>query len=85
MQAIFGVGLSTRKTARSDVQPLLDDPRPWHASIATARVMQAMLTLRVYALYERFRPEIPPGVRGWGAVGPLEPDVIADLARREAV
>lgn len=30
------------------------------------------LARRAYALYEAFRPEVPPGVRGWGAAGVLE-------------
>jgi hypothetical protein len=30
-------------------------------------------------LYERFRPEIPPGQRGWGARGELDLHVIRDL------
>ncbi len=35
-----------------------------------------------YALYERFRPEIPTGVRGWGAAGDLDLDKIVSLGRR---
>ena len=35
----------------------------------------ATLASEAYTLYERFRPEIPDGVRGWGAKGVL------DLAR----
>jgi len=42
-----------------------------------------VLADRAYALYERFRPEIPPGVRGWGAAGILDLNVVARLARRE--
>jgi len=38
-----------------------------------------------YSLYERFRPEIPPGVGGWGAAGRLDLDLIEELARREPV
>jgi hypothetical protein len=33
-----------------------------------------------YGLYERFRPEIPSGVRGWGAKGVLGLDLIRSLA-----
>jgi hypothetical protein len=29
------------------------------------------LAHRAFELYEAFRPEVPPGVRGWGAVGVL--------------
>lgn len=38
------------------------------------------LTLRAYHLYEEFRPEIPAGVRGWGAAGKLDLDRIEALA-----
>lgn len=30
------------------------------------------LATRAFALYEQFRPEIPEGVRGWGAKGELD-------------
>jgi hypothetical protein len=44
-----------------------------------ARSMPAdELAHRAWALYEAFRPEVPPGVRGWGAAGTL------DLARIRA-
>jgi hypothetical protein len=38
------------------------------------------LEQRAYVLYERFRPEIPAGQRGWGAKGELDLDVIRGLA-----
>jgi hypothetical protein len=34
-----------------------------------------------FALYEKFRPEIPEGVRGWGARGRLDPARIRALAK----
>jgi hypothetical protein len=34
------------------------------------------LAEKAYALYEKFRPEIPPGKTGWGASGKLELDLI---------
>ena len=37
---------------------------------------------RAYRLYEEFRPEIPAGVRGWGAAGKLQLDRIEALAER---
>jgi hypothetical protein len=37
-----------------------------------------------FALYERFRPEIPGGVRGWGAKGDLDLARIRALARGAA-
>jgi hypothetical protein len=38
------------------------------------------LNLDAYGLYETFRPKIPPGVRGWGAKGELDLDLIRRLA-----
>ena len=35
-----------------------------------------------YVLYERFRPEIPAGARGWGAKGALDLGKIRRMARR---
>ena len=57
---------------------------------ALARVRDAMTALaksltredladRAFSLYEQFRPQIPPGVRGWGAKGEL------DLARMKSL
>jgi hypothetical protein len=33
-----------------------------------------------FGLYERFRPQIPPGKRGWGVKGVLDLDLIRSLA-----
>jgi hypothetical protein len=38
------------------------------------------LAAKAYKLYEEFRPEIPEGVRGWGAAGLLDLELIEDLA-----
>jgi hypothetical protein len=35
-----------------------------------------------YALYERFRPAIPSGVKGWGATGELDLGLIERLANK---
>jgi hypothetical protein len=40
------------------------------------------LAVAAYHLYERFRPEIPSGVRGWGAVGNLDLGLIESLAKQ---
>ena len=37
-----------------------------------------------YPLYERFRPDVPAGERGWGARGDLDLGLIERLARRKA-
>ena len=36
----------------------------------------SQLAEKAYALYEKFRPEIPPGKKGWGASGKLDLDLI---------
>ena len=39
------------------------------------------LAEKAYALYEKFRPEIPPGKKGWGASGKLDFDRIRKMVR----
>jgi hypothetical protein len=39
------------------------------------------LDTRAYALYEKFRPEIPEGKKGWGAKGDLDLDYVRSLAK----
>jgi hypothetical protein len=39
------------------------------------------LASRAFSLYGQFRPEIPSGVRGWGAKGELDLDRIRELAK----
>jgi hypothetical protein len=38
------------------------------------------LAENAYALYEKFRPEIPPGKKGWGASCKLDLDLIRKMA-----
>jgi hypothetical protein len=40
----------------------------------------SQLAEKAYALYEKFRPEIPPGKKGWGASGKLDLDLIREMA-----
>ncbi|HEV7927646.1 MAG TPA: hypothetical protein VGR14_20000 [Verrucomicrobiae bacterium] len=40
------------------------------------------LAERGFGLYEQFRPQVPEGVRGWGAKGELDLDRIAKLANQ---
>ena len=49
------------------------------ASLANA-LEPEILAEQAYGLYERFRPEIPGGRRGWGAKGELDLSLIASLA-----
>ena len=39
------------------------------------------LERKAYDLYEKFRPEIPEGTKGWGAKGELDLDYIRSLAK----
>lgn len=41
------------------------------------------LATKAYALYERFRPQIPAGTAGWGARGVLDLSALARLAPRK--
>jgi len=43
----------------------------------------AELAAGAFALYEKFRPSIPEGVRGWGAKGELNLDRIRGLADKD--
>lgn len=58
----------------------LDDARK-----AMERLAQSFssdeLAVQAYALYEKFRPAIPAGVRGWGAAGNLDLDRVSSLSR----
>jgi hypothetical protein len=47
-----------------------------------ASMPKEQLSDRAYALYERFRPAIPGGARGWGAAGDLDLERVRTLARR---
>ena len=39
------------------------------------------LESEAYSLYEKFRPKIPEGTKGWGAKGDLDLDYISSLAK----
>ncbi len=43
----------------------------------------AELAQACYSLYERFRPAIPQGVKGWGATGKLDVGVIEGLVKEK--
>jgi hypothetical protein len=52
------------------------------AMMALARSLPAdELAASAYRLYEAFRPEVPAGVRGWGAAGVLDLQRIRDAAQ----
>ena len=57
----------------------LDDVRKAMEKLAKAYTPK-QLESKAYSLYERFRPEIPEGTKGWGAKGELDLDYIRSLA-----
>ena len=58
----------------------LDDTRAAMETLAKAHTPK-QLEKKAYDLYERFRPEIPEGTKGWGAKGELDLDTIRSLAK----
>jgi hypothetical protein len=53
----------------------------WKAMKKLARAYPpGELAERAYRPYERFRPDIPEGVKGWGARGDLDLGLIGRLA-----
>ncbi len=51
------------------------------AMLVLAKSLPApQLAEKVNGLYEKFRPEIPPGKKGWGASGKLDLDLIHKMA-----
>jgi hypothetical protein len=65
----FGADL---KAVRSAVQKLAKVYRPQELAHGT------------YRLYERFRPDLPEGKRGWGAKGDLDLVLVGRLAKERA-
>jgi hypothetical protein len=57
----------------------LDDTRKAMKKLAKAYTPK-QLESKAYALYEKFRPEIPEGKKGWGAKGELDLEYIRSLA-----
>ncbi|MCX6563585.1 MAG: hypothetical protein NTU60_08270 [Candidatus Aminicenantes bacterium] len=61
--------------------PALEDARK--AMRTLAQVFEPKeLNAKGFSLYERFRPAIPDGVRGWGAKGELDLELIRSLEKR---
>jgi hypothetical protein len=60
---------------------VLADVREAMASLA-ASFGPDELAVNAFSLYERFRPAIPEGVRGWGAKGVLNLKKILSLAKK---
>ena len=58
----------------------LDEARSAMQKLAKAYTPK-QLESKAYGLYEKFRPEIPEGAKGWGAKGELDLDYITSLAK----
>ncbi len=58
----------------------LDESRAAFEHLAKAYTPRE-LEVRAYDLYEKFRPEIPEGKKGWGAKGELDLDYVRSLAK----
>ena len=57
-----------------------DDSRAAMEKLAKAYTPK-QLESKAYDLYEKFRPEIPEGKKGWGVKGELDLDYITSLAK----
>lgn len=57
----------------------LDDARKAMERLAQSLSSEELAT-HAYALYEKFRPSVPSGTRGWGAAGDLDLDRLSRLA-----
>ena len=58
----------------------LDEARATMEKLAKAYTPKQLET-EAYSLYEKFRPKIPEGMKGWGAKGELDLDYIRSLAK----
>ena len=58
----------------------LDDARTTMEKLAKAFTPK-QLESKAYGLYEKFRPVIPEGTKGWGAKGELDLEYILSLAK----
>lgn len=70
---------SVRRYLENKFGDALDDAH--EAMMVLAKFMSVIQLAREgFKLYEQFRPEIPPGVKGWGAAGRLSLDEIRKMA-----
>lgn len=58
----------------------LDEARAAMEKLAKASLPK-QLEIKAFALYEKFRPAIPEGKKGWGAKGELDLEYIRSLAK----
>ena len=70
---------SVQRYLESTFGAALEDAYEAMQKLATSRP-PTILADEAYQLYEQFRPAIPAGPKGWGAVGTLNLDAIRKLA-----
>jgi hypothetical protein len=70
---------SVQKYLQQKFKGDLDDTRTAMEKLAHAYAARE-LEPRAFGLYEKFRPKIPEGAAGWGAMGELDLDYIVALA-----
>ena len=73
---------SVRRYLESKLGDALDEVYEAMKELAKS-LTPSELAEKAYTLYEKFRPEIPPGKRGWGASGKLDLDGIRRMAQSE--
>lgn len=71
---------SVQKYLRQKFGDDLDETRAAMEKLAKAYTPK-QLGKEAYGLYEKFRPKIPEGTKGWGAKGELDLDYIQSLAK----
>lgn len=72
---------SVRRYLHGKFADRLDDARRAMERLARAYSPEE-LSGKAYDLYERFRPSVPAGEKGWGAKGALDLDYIRSLAEQ---
>ena len=73
---------SVRRYLESKFSDDLDDVQAAMEALAKA-YKPDKLAAQAYALYEEFRPRVPEGKRGWGAMGELDLGQIRSMARQK--
>jgi hypothetical protein len=71
---------SVEKYLQQKFGPDLDQARAAMEKLAKAFTPK-QLESKAFGLYEKFRPKIPEGVKGWGAKGELNLDIIRTLGK----
>ena len=70
---------SVQKYLESKFGDALEDVSNAMAELAKS-LPPTQLAQKAYTLYDKFRPEIPPGKRGWGVSGKLDLDLLRRMA-----